>query len=84
MRENLPRQKGRKLLEKDFSLTKSNTYCVLSVTVALFTTGKKVWMQAKGPSTGEWIQNVMYRHNVPLLLFKKVGNSDTCYNTDEI
>lgn len=28
-------------------------------------------------------QNVAYTHNEILLSFKKEGNSDTCYNTDE-
>ena len=55
-----------KLLEKDFLSNKKQYILCTLVTVALFTTGKR-WMQAKGPSTGEWISkmwctDIMYHY----------------------
>ena len=44
----------------------------------------KMWKQLKCPPTDEWISKMWYMHAMEHHCLKKEGNSDTCYNMDEL
>lgn len=52
-------------------------------TAVLFVIVKR-WKEPKGPSTDEWIKNMVYTCNGIVFRLEKDGNPVTCYNRVEL
>ena len=69
---------------KELKVGSWRAICSSFFIAALFTIAKK-WKQPKYSSADEWINKMCYVHTVEYYsAFNKGGNSDICYNIDEL